>query len=304
MKLITFRTADEARFGAWHDGLCWDLAAAAELSDEGPLFAPRSVKELLAGGAAALAQARELLHLAAGAHDPLGCGLAYEPAAVELLPPVPDPQKIIAIGLNYRDHCREQNVPEPTVITMFCKFPSAALGAGAPIVLPPPHVSAQVDYEAELALVIGRRGVNIAESEALSYVAGYTCCNDVSARDVQYGDGGKQWVHGKSFDTFAPLGPWLVTSDELPDPHGLDIRCVLNGQVMQASNTSNLVFRVERLVSELSQALTLMPGDVITTGTPGGVGVWRQPQVFLQPGDRVTIAIEGIGELTNPVVAS
>jgi acylpyruvate hydrolase len=159
-----------------------------------------------------------------------------------------------------------------------------------------------VDYEAELAFVIGRRARRVSEEEASRYVAGYMCLNDVSARDIQFAD--KQWVRGKTFDTFAPIGPWIVTADEIADPHTLPIQLTLNGTVMQRSNTCNLIFGVYYLVSYISQVATLEPGDIVTTGTPGGVGVFRNPQVFLKPGDEVCVEIEGIGRLVNPVVAS
>jgi 2-keto-4-pentenoate hydratase/2-oxohepta-3-ene-1,7-dioic acid hydratase in catechol pathway len=170
---------------------------------------------------------------------------------------------------------------------------------GGPIVHP--RITEQLDYEAELAVVIGKRGKQIAEEDAYRYVAGYTCANDVSARDIQFGD--KQWVRGKSFDTSMPLGPALVTTDEIPDPQTLGIRCILNGVTLQDSNTSNLIFNVPYLIWFISQMVTLSPGDVLITGTPPGVGIFRKPPILLHPGDTVTVEIDGIGSLTNPVVA-
>lgn len=303
MKLASFFVDDRTRVGAWHEGRLIDLNAAAALLPDGLGVLAPSMKALLAMGDPGLAQARHIL-AAVDREDAVGlAGVAFGLSEVTLLPPVPDPQKILAIGLNYRDHCEEQGLPEPQVITLFCKFPSAVAGCGQPIVLPLPTVTEKVDYEAELAVVIGREACDVLEENAYDYVAGYTCCNDVSARDVQVGDGGRQWVHAKSFNTFAPLGPWLVTRDEIADPHELGIQSLLNGQVMQDSNTKNLVFRVPYLVAELSKSLTLLPGDIITTGTPGGVGLHRDPPVFLRCGDSISVSIERIGTLTNPVVA-
>jgi 2-keto-4-pentenoate hydratase/2-oxohepta-3-ene-1,7-dioic acid hydratase in catechol pathway len=303
MKLLTFVADGRERIGAYHDGLVIDLYEAAALGGMVPQETWRSLKALLAAEEEGLRWAGTALRVAIEQDEVGRAGLAWPLADVQLRPPIPDPSKILAIGLNYRDHCVEQNLPEPKVITLFAKFPSALCGAGAPIVLPPREVCAQVDYEAELAVVIGRGGSDIPEDEAYEHVAGYTCCNDVSGRDVQYGDGGRQWVHGKSFDTFCPLGPWLVTRDEVPDPHDLAISCTVSGEKRQSSHTGQLVFRIPYLISELSKSLTLQPGDVLTTGTPGGVGVYSSPQRFLQAGDEVVVRIEGIGELRNPVVA-
>lgn len=218
---------------------------------------------------------------------------------VEFLPPVPRPGKIIAVGLNYRDHAAEQGKAAPTEPVVFAKYASAVTGHGCPIVLPPN--SREVDYEAELAVVIGKTARRVARADAYAYVGGYTILNDVSARDMQRQD--KQFTRAKSCDTFAPLGPWLVTADAVPDPQALDIRLALNGRVMQASNTREMIFDIPYLIWFLSQAMTLEPGDVISTGTPGGVGVFRRPPVFLQPGDETAITIERIGTLRNVVVA-
>lgn len=302
MKLITFAADGAVRLGAYHEGSCYDLNAAAKLAADGPQTVAAGMRALLEAGEAGLERARAALRLALSS-EPVGlAGVAFERQAVTLLPPVPDPTKIIAIGQNYRDHCAEQSIPVPEVITVFAKFPSALIGDGQPIRLPPPSVSQQVDFEAELAVVIGRSGVDIPEAGAYDYIAGYTICHDVSARDVQFGDGGKQWLHGKSFDTFAPLGPWLVTRDEIPDPHTLDISLEVNGRRYQESNTRHLVFTVPYLVAELSKSLTLHAGDIISTGTPGGVGVFRNPPIFLQPGDECCLTVQGIGRLINPVV--
>jgi len=212
---------------------------------------------------------------------------------------VPNPSKVVAMGLNYMDHCREQNIEPPKEPIIFAKFPSAVVGPGAAIRWDP-ALTQQVDYEAELAVVMGRTARRVSAAEALDYVAGYTICNDVSARNLQFGDG--QWVRGKSLDTFCPLGPWLVTRDEIPDPHNLAIRCTVNGDVLQDSTTAEVIFRVDQLIEFISRAFSLLPGDVIATGTPDGVGVFRSPQIFLQDGDVVTVEIEGLGQLTNPCI--
>lgn len=219
--------------------------------------------------------------------------------SLTLMPPVPGTRKILCIGQNYADHCAEQNVSLPERPILFAKFTTSLVGPGAPIVHP--SETTMLDYEAELVVVIGRQAKKVAREHALDYVAGYMCGNDVTARDVQKRDG--QWVRGKSFDTFAPVGPFLVTRDEIPDPMNLDIRCWVNGELRQESNTRHLVFDVPTLIENLSAGITLMPGDLIFTGTPGGVGVHRKPPVFLTPGDTVTVEIEGLGRLENPVVA-
>ena len=217
----------------------------------------------------------------------------------KLLPPV-DPPNILAVGLNYRRHADETKLGYPDLPILFIKTTNALIGPGDRILLPSAGPD-QVDYEAELAVVIGRRAKNIPPGEALDYVLGYACANDVSARDWQIEKQKKQWARGKSFDTFCPLGPCLVTKDEIPDPDNLSIRTILNGQVMQDSRTSDMIFGVRQLISDLSRSLTLLPGTVILTGTPEGVGFTRQPPVYLRDGDTVTVEIEGLGQLTNPV---
>jgi 2-keto-4-pentenoate hydratase/2-oxohepta-3-ene-1,7-dioic acid hydratase in catechol pathway len=214
--------------------------------------------------------------------------------------PVPRPGKLICIGLNYRDHAAESNMPIPERPVIFSKFSTCVIAPGEPVVIPP--TSQQVDYEAELAMVIGRRAKSVKASRALDYVLGYTAFNDVSARDFQFADG--QWQRGKSCDTFAPMGQTIVTTDQITDPHKLSIKLVLNGQTMQDSNTDQLIFGVPELIEFLTESITLEPGDVIATGTPPGVGFARKPPVFLKPGDQMEVLIEGIGGLGNPVVAS
>ena len=220
------------------------------------------------------------------------------PKDVTLKAPILHPEKLIGIGLNYRDHAEESKVPIPTSPLLFGMYANAIVGPETAIVIPPQ--TTQVDYEAELAVVIGSRALRVTPGDALNYVAGYTIVNDVSARDLQFGE--KQWTRGKSIDTFAPMGPCLVTRSELGSADGLPIRCRVNGETLQNSNTRNLIFNVSALVSHISQTMTLEPGDVISTGTPSGVGYVRKPPIFLKQGDVVEIEIEGIGVLRNPVV--
>ena len=214
--------------------------------------------------------------------------------------PIERPQKIVCVGLNYRDHAEEQGVDLPERPLLFAKWPNTLIGPGEPIVIPP--ITKRVDYEAELGVVMGVGARRLAVENALEAVAGYVCANDVSARDLQFGDG--QWVRGKSLDTFCPVGPMLVPAAEIADPQSLGIRATLNGEVMQESTTGNMVFGVAEIVAFVSQAITLEPGDLILTGTPAGVGIFRDPPVLLEPGDEITIEIDGIGVLTNPVVGA
>jgi 2-keto-4-pentenoate hydratase/2-oxohepta-3-ene-1,7-dioic acid hydratase in catechol pathway len=228
-------------------------------------------------------------------HDPSLSRIAFEDAI--LGPVVPDPHKIICIGLNYRDHAHETNLTIPEVPTVFAKYGNTLIGQGAAILMSP--ATSEVDYEAELAFVIGRRAKQVAMSDALSYIAGYTIFNDVSARDYQLRT--SQWTLGKSFDTFGPLGPALVTADEIPDPHALGIRLRVGEELLQDSNTREMIFTIATLVTHLSSAMTLEPGDVVATGTPAGVGFTRKPPRYLRPGETVEIEIEGLGKLQNPV---
>ena len=212
--------------------------------------------------------------------------------------PIARPQKIIGIGLNYEDHAAETGADIPEKPIVFAKYPNTLIGHGEAIRIPP--ITEQVDYEAELAVIIGRAARNVPVSEALDYVFGYANANDVSSRDLQFSEGG-QWTRSKSIDTFCPIGPYIATTDEIEDPQNLSIRCILNGEVMQDGTTSRMIFSVAELVSFLSEGMTLVPGDVIITGTPPGVGMARDPQVWLKAGDEVSIEIEGLGTLTNPV---
>ena len=281
MKLVTYKTDNHARLGLLRDDHVIDLAAASD----GRL--PPDMLTFLRRGEPALQLARQVAEN----------GTASTPVSdVTLLAPIPNPSKIVAIGLNYMDHCREQNVKPPERPILFCKFSTAVVGPGATIRWDP-ALTQQVDYEVELGVVMGRTARRVPAAEALDYVAGYTICNDVTARDLQHGD--RQWVRGKSLDTFCPLGPWLVTREEVPDPQDLSLRCTLNGQVMQDSTTAEMIFGVAYLIEFISRAFTLLPGDVIATGTPHGVGVFRSPQVFMKDGDVVTVEVEGLGQLTN-----
>ena len=212
--------------------------------------------------------------------------------------PITRPGKIVCVGLNYRDHAEEQGAELPAAPLFFAKYPSALIGPGDPIVIPP--IVRRCDYEAELGVVIGATVKVVSKENALEAVAGYVVANDVSARDLQFSDG--QWTRGKSPDTFCPVGS-LVPAADVPDPHSLGIRAILNGETMQDSTTANLIFGIDEIVSYITQTSTLEEGDLILTGTPAGVGVFRDPQRLLQPGDEITIEIDGVGSLTNPVVA-
>jgi 2-keto-4-pentenoate hydratase/2-oxohepta-3-ene-1,7-dioic acid hydratase in catechol pathway len=255
---------------------------------------PPTVRLILEGGPATLQAAEHASRRAEAFKIPV--------AEAEFVAPIPDPRKIICIGLNYKDHAAESGVPIPKDPVLFSKYATALVGHGEAIVLPP--VSSEVDYEAELVVVIGRRGRNIPAASALEYVAGYTIGHDVSARDWQLKKDGRQWMAGKTFDTFAPLGPYLVTADEVPNAQNLRISLRLNGQTMQDSSTSQFIFGIKEAIAYISQVMTLEPGDVIFTGTPPGVGMARKPPVFLKAGDVCEVEIEGLGVLKNPVVAN
>ncbi|HKG55819.1 MAG TPA: fumarylacetoacetate hydrolase family protein [Candidatus Limnocylindrales bacterium] len=260
-----------------------------------------AIDELVPGGprtmAALLAAPRTSLEQVRSAAEPRVIERRGTPVAeLRLLPPVPRPGKVVAIGRNYREHAAEQNVEPPRAPLVFAKFPTAVIGPGAEIHWDP-GLTAKVDYEAELAVVIGRTTSRVSRDEALDYVLGFTCLNDVSARDIQFGDG--QWTRGKSLDTFCPMGPSVVTGDEIGNAADLAIRCFVNGEERQSARTSDLYFGIAEIISHCSRSFTLEPGDVIATGTPGGVGVFRDPPVFLADGDEVVVEIEGIGRLVN-----
>jgi len=228
---------------------------------------------------------------------PASSGIPLE--NVTLLAPVPRPPKVICVGLNYRDHAAEAKLEVPTTPTIFSKFSNAITGPGSPIILP--KNSIKPDYEAELAVVIGKGGRHVPEQYWYRHVYGYMCLNDVSARDFQMAT--SQWLMGKTFDTFAPTGPWITTSDEIADPHALAISLEINGEVMQSSNTSEMIFKIPQIIAYLSSVFTLEAGDIITTGTPAGVGFGKKPPRWLKAGDDVIVKIAGLGELRNPVVA-
>jgi 2,4-didehydro-3-deoxy-L-rhamnonate hydrolase len=220
-------------------------------------------------------------------------------AEVRLLAPVTRPGKIICVGLNYRDHARETGQDIPKEPVLFPKYANSVVGPGADVVVPPE--ADKIDYEAELAVVMGRRASRVAEADALGHVAGYACANDVSARSLQFRSA--QWLLGKAIDTFLPLGPYLVTTDEVPDPQALGIRCLVNDELRQSSDTGQMVFGVAELVSFVSRTITLEPGDLLVTGTPSGVGMAADPPRFLRPGDRVRVEIDGLGTLDNTIRA-
>lgn len=316
MQLVTFIANGRRRIGAHVDGKVVDLQAALAmrllLGGEGRPFElaraliPDDMRAFIERGEPGLAQAKSALAYALEGggqpSDPSEPKLVYGLGEVGVYAPILNPEKIIAIGLNYLDHARESGMEPPKKPLFFSKYPSAIVGPGAPVVLPPPEISTQVDYEIELAVIIGKAAKNVSEEEAMEHVFGYTILNDISARDLQFEDG--QWVKGKALDTFAPMGPWIVTKDEIPDPHGLRLAMSLNGEIVQDSSTSNLIFKVPQLIAYLSSLFTLKPGDVISTGTPFGVGMARNPKRFLKPGDTMVAEIERIGALENPVVAA
>lgn len=283
MRLVTFADNGSSSVGVEESGRVFDLGAA--------WMATHGSALTMVDAVANQSRVRALYSSSRGEES------RWRPGSPRLMAPI-QPGKVVAIGLNYVDHATEQQAEPPKEPLIFAKFPSSVIGPGDPIVRP--SFVEQLDYEAELGVVIGRRARNVSREEALGYVGGYLCLHDVSARDLQFGD--KQWVRGKSLDTFCPIGPAIVTPDEIPDPGRLAIGCVLNGQVMQSASTADLIFSVPELISYLSRMFTLEPGDVIATGTPPGVGVFRNPPVFLKGGDEVTVTVEGVGSLTNPVV--
>ena len=282
MRLVTFRSGDAIQVGV----VVGDEVVPLDRPADSDMTA------LLAAGDAALSAAERIDR---GGSSPK---VRHKLRDVQLLAPVTRPGKIVAVGLNYRDHAMETKMAIPTVPILFAKFNNSITGPEAPVALPVDD--SQVDYEAEMAVVIGRTAKGVSEADAMNFVAGYMPLNDVTQRKWQFAD--KQWVRGKSCDTFCPIGPWLTTRDAVPDPHALAIRMRVNGTELQSSNTSNLIFGVPALVEFISQAITLDPGDIIATGTPGGVGFTRQPPIFLKRGDVMEVEIEGLGVLRNHVV--
>ena len=303
MKLTQFktRTSDTRRLGFLLDDKVIDLAAlsSAQAGSQASswLHEATGMLDIIKRGDEALAEIGSLIRDAQTETIATDGRLAFEVDSVEFLPPV-HPGKILAIGRNYVDHATEGGSEPPAAPLIFTKLTNSLSAHNAPIVLP--AISSKVDYEAELAVVIGRRASRVDEAESLDYVFGYTMINDVSARDLQFGDG--QWVRGKGLDGFAPLGPFITTRDEISDVQALNIEGRLNGNVMQSSNTSKMIFKVAYLISYISQGITLEPGDVIATGTPEGVGIFRKPPVLLKAGDVFEVIIENLGTLRNPVI--
>ena len=305
MRLYTYERNGEERIGAEHDNQLVDLKAAFEAlnlergsANPGGAALPTSMLSLLRAGDGGMNVARRALNFAIENKKP-SASFSLSFSEVRLLAPIPRPGKILCSGLNYLSH-KEENpgavMPESPFF--FSKVPSAVIGHGAPIVHP--KVTQQMDYEVEFAVVIGRTMHQTPENEVMSRIAGYTILHDVSARDVQFKD--NQITLGKNFDTFAPMGPCLVTADELPEPSNLRLRTLLNGKVMQDGSTRDWLFPLPKLLAALTQVMTLEAGDVVSTGTPAGVGVFRNPKVFLHPGDVVVLEIEKIGRLENHVV--
>jgi acylpyruvate hydrolase len=306
MRLVTFQFAGHERLGALQSGPSGEMVVDLQRSE--PRL-PANMLDFLRAGAEARALAEAVLSAApaADAATFTTAASAHVTSAAARLPlsqvtlsaPVPVPGKILCIGRNYADHAAEGNAPVPTSPVVFAKYSNVVIGPGEAIVLP--RISQQVDYEGELAVVIGRRTRHVTEAEALQYVAGYTVFNDVSARDLQFLT--SQWTLGKSPDTFGPMGPALVTADEIPDPQTLSVQTSIGGEMLQNGNTRDMIFPIAYLVSYLSHILTLEPGDVIATGTPSGVGHYRKPPRFLTPGEVVRIEVERVGVLDNPVTA-
>ncbi len=314
MRLVTYQHQGQSRVGAQLDEQIVDLNRAYQASlnhahntDElavADARVPSDMIGLLRGGDASLRAAQQGLvyvrrQLEVEGNTLNHQGIVYAIESISILQPVLRPGKVICLGLNYRDHAAEAGMAIPEYPVLFHKVAGSLIGHNQPVVVP--RISSKIDFEGELAIIIGRRGKYIAEDEALSYVAGYTVANDISARDLQFRT--SQWTTGKMLDTFGPLGPALVTRDEVPDPNALRIKTTLNGQVMQDGNTADMIFHVPFIVSYISEIVTIEPGDVILTGTPAGIGNTRTPPVFMKPGDTISVEIERLGILTNPLVA-
>ncbi|MEY9867639.1 fumarylacetoacetate hydrolase family protein [Peribacillus sp. RS7] len=287
MKIATFSVQDEQHIGLVQDDRIISLTALG--SDE----FPACMKKFIERGSELRTRAEQLIE------QRVNDDAIFRLSEVNVLPPIAQPEKIICVGLNYIDHCKETGMERPASPVIFSKYANAIAGHNDAIEIP--INSTEVDFEAELAVVIGREAKHVSEEEANDYVFGYTIMNDISARDLQFQDG--QWSRGKTADTFAPFGPVVVTHDEVGDPHNLAISLELNGEIMQDSNTSNLIFTVPKIISFLSQSMTLKPGDLIATGTPPGVGMGRNPKIWLKNGDRLNVSIEKIGTLSNHVIA-
>jgi acylpyruvate hydrolase len=297
MQIITFQAHGRTRWGALRNGHAIDLNAAHAERGHNMFLAP-SVLDFLRAGETAWNAARETLEWLGTRNAP---EVTFDLDDVRLMAPIPRPGKVVCIGLNYRDHARETGVAIPTKPIIFAKFPSSVIGPYDTIHVIP-DVTQRVDYEAELAVVIGRRASRVAAPDALKHVFGYTVLDDVSARDIQKGaEYGNQWVRGKSFDTFCPMGPSITTRELVPDAQNLPVRATLNGQRLQDGNTRDMIFDVPALISYISQGITLEPGDVIATGTPHGVGDARKPPLYMKKGDVIEIEVGNLGKLINPV---
>lgn len=288
MKLVTFHQNGRLRLGALREENGKSYVTDLYNADAG---LPSDIIAFLEGGAVTLERAKKAL-----ASTPASSGIPLE--SVKLAAPVPRPGKILCIGLNYRDHAAESGMTLPEFPTVFTKYNNTVIGTGEAIVIPP--ATTKPDWEVELGVVIGKRAKNVSEADALNFVGGYVPYHDVSARDYQMRT--SQWTMGKTFDTFGPMGPALTTADEIPDPHNLNVELSIDGEVMQKSNTSNLYFTINQLIADITAVMTLEPGDLIATGTPGGVGQSRNPPRYLQDGEVVRIEIEKLGVLENPVV--
>jgi 2,4-diketo-3-deoxy-L-fuconate hydrolase len=293
MKLLSALTSEGPQLAAKLDGGVLLFSKMTAIYPDLIASLPRTLQEIVAEDDG-IEHFREKVEIIIG--DPRSRDFLIPEEDVRISKPF-HPKNIICVGLNYKDHAEESNIPLPTQPVIFAKWTHSAGGPDDPIILPPD--TSEVDYEAELAVIIGRRCKGVSSENALEYVAGYACMNDVSARDFQRTDG--QWVRAKSQDTFGPFGPYLVTRDEIADPQKLPIRCILNGRVLQNSDTSKMIFTIKELIAFISRGITLNPGDIISTGTPHGVGFAQKPPVFLKPGDSVTIEIDGVGRLTNAV---
>ncbi|MFO8009034.1 MAG: fumarylacetoacetate hydrolase family protein [Candidatus Brocadiia bacterium] len=291
MRLVTYIAGGARRGGAVVGDSVLDLASASHGRILGPVPSFLSDARLLQ-------EARQLIERAATDED-FSARYCRPLSSLQLLSPVPRPGKVLCLGLNYRDHAAESGAPVPEEPIVFAKASSSVIGPAMPIRLP--HCSQKVDYEVELAVIIGGRAKGISAAEAMQYVAGYTVLNDVTARDYQREKPGGQWTLAKSFDTFCPMGPWIVTADEIPDPHDLGLSTDLCGEAMQSSRTDQMIFGIPEIIEYITRVLTLEPGDVIGTGTPPGVGFARRPPRYLKQGDVVECRVEGIGTLRNPV---
>ncbi len=297
MQIISFQIHGRTHWGAIHNGRAVDMNAAHDAHGIG-MYQAQNVLDFLRAGQPAWDAARETL---AWLGDRELFEVTFALDQVKLLAPIPRPGKVMAIGLNYRDHARETGAAIPTKPILFTKFSTSVIGPYDTIHVHPAQTQ-RVDYEAELGVVIGKTAYQVKRADALHHVFGYTVINDVSARDIQKGaEYGGQWVRGKSLDTFCPMGPCITTADQVPNPQELDVRAVLNGTVMQNSNTREMIFDVAHLIEYLSHNITLEPGDVLATGTPPGVGDARKPAVYLKKGDVIEIEVGNLGKLVNPV---